>query len=98
MGQQLQPDRQLRFGGVDTSGHPLERPAEAASKCENFRVMRGGWLRLRSGYKKRLFNATGRFLRVFEYRSPGYFGHTSKLLQWTDGASNHKWRWLAVSE
>ena len=93
---QVKPDRQLRFGGVDTSGHPLERPATSATQCENFRVMPGGWLQLRGGVKKRLYQAAGYIRQLFEYKPPGQFGFAFKFFQQYDGV-NCKWRYLGLA-
>lgn len=86
MGKQIQPDTQLRFGGVNTSGHPLERPAMSASKCEDFRIMRGGWLRCRGGYKPRIYVSSGYIRQIRE-----------SMVQWTDGSNTHSWRWISLS-
>jgi len=54
MAQTILPAQQLAFGGVYLAGNPIGRPRGTASKCENFRVMPGGWLRLRGGRKYRV--------------------------------------------
>jgi len=80
MAQLKQPQQFDEFYGVVTSGHPLRRPVTAAKVCENWRVMPGQWLRLRSGRKARMYNETGSFLQFFENYKQG-----DKLAQWHDG-------------
>jgi len=86
MGRQVEPEKQLRFGGVDTSGHPLERPKDSATKCENFRVMRGGWLQTRGGYKARLYQSPGAYVQQIT---------KDRLVQYYDG-TNHKWAFITT--
>lgn len=54
MAVQVKPQPQFQFGGVNLSGHPLDRPYGTASICENLRVMKGNWLRLRGGRRARV--------------------------------------------
>jgi hypothetical protein len=66
MAQQIPALEQTQFGGVITSGNPLQRPPASSTKCDNFRVMPGNWLRLRSGRAQRSgnFNAIRRLHEV----------------------------------
>ena len=45
----VKPSEQLEFKGVFTAGNPIQRPRNTAEVCENFRIMPGNYLRLRSG-------------------------------------------------
>jgi hypothetical protein len=59
---------QLQISGLNTAGHPLARPRGSSFLCDNFRVMPGGWLRLRSGRKLRLEETAGKFINLHPYR------------------------------
>lgn len=54
MAVQVKPQPQFQFGGVNLSGHPLDRPYGSASICENLRVMKGNGLRIRGGRRCRV--------------------------------------------
>lgn len=44
----------FQFGGLHLAGNPLARPPQTASECNNFRLMPGGALRMRSGRTARM--------------------------------------------
>ena len=92
MAQQFAPLHQLQFGGVVTTGNPTQRPPSSAAKCENFRVMPGNWLRLRSGRTLQL-SSSGSFQRFHEFRQSG--GGVFNLTQHFDGTT-HRWQQLVL--
>jgi hypothetical protein len=77
MAQQIPSLEQTQFGGVVTSGHPLQRPATSSTRCNNFRVMPGNWLRLRSGRVTRLtgYNSINRLHEVRLANGGNYVAH-----------------------
>lgn len=97
MAQQNPPIEQTQFGGVVTNGHPLQRPANSSTRCNNFRVMPGNWLRLRSGrvLRSQNFNAINRLHEVRLANGGGYVAHFQAIDK-ADGTS--WWQYLAVND
>jgi hypothetical protein len=73
MAEQIKPLQQVQFGGVNTAGHPLQRPDGSSVVCENFRIMPGNWPRLRSGRYARSYQSEGTILQMFDAPPDG--GH-----------------------
>lgn len=67
MAQQISPALQYEFGGIVTAGHPLKRPISSSVVCNNFRVMPGGWLRLRGGRTLKAASS-GAIYQFYEFR------------------------------
>lgn len=95
MASQNPPIQKSRFGGVVNAGHPLERPPNSASKCENWRVMPGEWLRLRGGRKARMYkpSTSSSFLQFFRATDPRGFGANDHITQHYDGTDVKWWDW-----
>jgi len=70
MAQQYPEQAQLQITGLNTAGHPLLRPRGSSYQCDNFRVMPGGWLRLRGGRKLRLTTSGPGFVQLYPYQWP----------------------------
>lgn len=49
MAQRNKPIDWPGFRGIDLSGNPIKRPIGTARECNNYRVMPGNWLRMRTG-------------------------------------------------
>lgn len=91
-----QPIVQNELHGVYTAGNPADRPRGTASKCEDFRVMPGYWLRLRGGRKAQyLIPLGGQAQQIHEIRYPGSPGSAAHLIQIKYGASP-KWTWVSL--
>lgn len=91
-----QPLVQNEMHGVYTAGNPTDRPRGTASTCVDFRVMPGYWLRLRGGKKAQyLIPLGGQAQQIHEFRSPGYTGAASHLIQIKYG-SVPKWTWVTL--
>lgn len=81
MAQSLTPKKQLVFGGIRTDGHLLQRPAESAVVCQDFRVMPGGWLRLRGGRILGGEVGTDPVAKIYEFRRSGLGGGVYHLIK-----------------
>lgn len=101
MAQQLPEQSQLQITGLNTAGHPLLRPRGSSYVCDNFRVMPGGWLRLRAGRDIRLNSATGKFIEFYFYQWPPELVKRSLLpdshwVQHKEDATHVFWKSLAL--
>jgi len=77
-----QPIIQNEIHGLYTAGNPTDRPRGSASKCENFRVMPGWWLRLRGGRKgKYKIPGVGIVRQLHSFRAPGQPGSDAQMVQ-----------------
>jgi hypothetical protein len=92
----VRPLEQIEFRGVFTAGNPIQRPRNSAQVCEDFRVMPGNYLRLRSGraaqYK---FAAGDTVINIAPFRQQGQFGSDQQLAQ-VVGSGAAKWHWFTV--
>jgi hypothetical protein len=72
----VKASEQLEFRGVYTAGNPIQRPRNTAEVCEDFRVMPGGFLRLRSGRVLRSsgYPIGGTVLQIAPLVVPYYYG------------------------
>ncbi len=73
----------FEFGGLNLSGNPLNRPPRSASHCDNFRLMPGGALRMRSGRTARMIvSGAQRVLQLMPIRysyASGYQFHCMEV-------------------
>lgn len=70
MSRAIPPIPQMKFGGIDVSGHPLKRPPGTAYWASNVAVMDGNWLRLRGG---RIARANATNAAIIRKIMPGEF-------------------------
>lgn len=93
----VKPVEQLEFGGVYTAGNPVRRPRGTAQVCQNFRVMPGGYLRLRSGREAQYRLAAGStVINIAPFRQQGQFGSDQNLAQVQNSSTGPKWHWFTV--
>jgi hypothetical protein len=97
MAQQLAPTPQQQFLGVYCAGNPAQRPKDTAARCQDFRIMPGGWLRLRGGRTARYNTAGGTVQQIHQFRQPAYWGSLSHLAQVKYGPTDIRWCWLNLS-
>lgn len=73
------------------------RPRNTASKCQDFRVMPGFWLRTAGGRKAR-YNIPSAVssLRIIPFRDPHFPGSTQHLIQINYGSGTVQWRWFSA--
>jgi hypothetical protein len=95
MSQQAPSLPQQELHGVFLGGNPISRPFPSASKCENFRVMPGFWLRLFGGRKGR-YNLAKMVQQIHQYRLLGYPGADTCLLQYRFGTNDSRWTWFSL--
>lgn len=92
MGEQVPPIDQIEFRGVYTADNPLNRPRNTASTCENFRVMPGGWLRMRGGRKGKQILATAAIVKKFHmFRDQASSGSNTAYAQLYVDATDVRW-------
>jgi hypothetical protein len=95
----VKPVEQLEFRGVYTAGNPIQRPRNTAERCQNFRIMPGGWLRLRGGRTPR-YNATGIVRQLHPFRLVDYAGSDYQLAQvdfGTEQSPDVQWHWFHLA-
>jgi hypothetical protein len=101
MSTNVKASEQLAFGGVSTSGNPAQRPRNTAEVCEDFRVMPGNYLRLRSGRVPRGAVAPGTIQQIGTCRVPDYwgecYGQDSHLVQVLLPGGMPAWEWMLVN-
>jgi hypothetical protein len=96
MAQNSSPDRKFVFAGIDLSGNPAFRTPQSAVECSNFRVMPGGWLRLRGGRVARFHVAPGcRIQQIHSFRLADFPGSSQNICQirYSDGLV--RWHWFS---
>lgn len=94
MSVQVKPAEQLEFHGVVTAGNPVSRPRGSAEVCQNFRVMPGSWLRLRSGRVSRaLVPSSGQIHQIHPFRVVDWWGSDYQLIQ-VNFSGRVEWHWM----
>lgn len=94
MSVQVRPVEQLEFRGIYTAGNPIQRPRGTARRCANFRVMPGGWLRLRSGLQPRVYVGQ-KVQQIAPIRMLDWHGSEYQLVQVNNGGVV-KWHWWSA--
>lgn len=95
MGNQI-PESKLTIDGVVQSGNPADRGG--AQICENFRVMPGSWLRLRSGRKARYYVGNGQVRQLHAFRQIDLPGSDTNVAQIHYDDGSVKWHWFSSSD
>lgn len=91
----VKPVEQLELRGINTAGNPIQRPRGTAEICQNFRVMPGNWLRLRSGRVGR-YNTTGTVRQIGPFRMGDSPGSEFQLAQVVFDGTTAKWHWFSL--
>lgn len=74
--------------GLDLGGNPTERPWGSASVCDNFRVMPGGWLRLRGGHKARMAAGHQDIIQFMPAKINSLSGYSQHLIHYETSAQH----------
>lgn len=97
MSTQVKPAAQFQFHGINTAGNPLDRPRNSASKCTDFRVMPGFWLRTRGGQVAQSYTADT-IQQIFPFRDVGTNGASNHLAQVKNvGGATANWNWFNLN-
>lgn len=94
MAQQVQEKTRSDFHGVYHAGNPSTRPVFTAQVCENFRIMPGYWLRLRSGRKARYY-VGGTIKQLFSFRQVDFPGSDANIAQVVNTSNEVRWHWFS---
>lgn len=95
MAQQRKPLEWTGFRGIHLSGNPAKRPIGTASKCNNYRIMPDGWLRMRSGRVALAAPADvvdmGEIIEFMPFRANSTHGSSKHLIRAMVGANPTYW-------